>query len=206
MINYLDKIKDLTSRNDAYYVVDGVSIVGGEELEMDKWGIDIAMTGAQKAFAAPPGISPICVNARTKKYMNENPPNTMYFNLPRYFKYYEEAKHTPFTPALPLLYAYHEALSMILEEGLDARIQRHRICSKALYAGLGAIGLEPYADENSRSTVVIAVNYLEGLEDKIFRDTLAKKFRVLVAGGFGNLKGKVFRVGCMGEVNRYHVM
>ncbi len=206
MINYLDKIKDLTSRNDAYYVVDGVSIVGGEELEMDKWGIDIAMTGAQKAFAAPPGISPICVNARTKKYMNENPPNTMYFNLPRYFKYYEEAKHTPFTPALPLLYAYHEALSMILEEGLDARIQRHRICSKALYAGLGAIGLEPYADEDSRSTVVIAVNYLEGLEDKIFRDTLAKKFRVLVAGGFGNLKGKVFRVGCMGEVNRYHVM
>ena len=156
MINYLDKIKDLTSRNDAYYVVDGVSIVGGEELEMDKWGIDIAMTGAQKAFAAPPGISPICVNARTKKYMNENPPNTMYFNLPRYFKYYEEAKHTPFTPALPLLYAYHEALSMILEEGLDARIQRHRICSKALYAGLGAIGLEPYADEDSRSTVVIA--------------------------------------------------
>ena len=62
------------------------------------------------------------------------------------------------------------------------------------------------ADENSRSTVVIAVNYLEGLEDKIFRDTLAKKFRVLVAGGFGDLKGKVFRVGCMGEVNRYHVM
>ena len=66
-------------------------------LEMDKWGIDVAMTGAQKAFAAPPGISPICVNARTKKYMNENPPNTMYFNLPRYFKYYDEAKHTPFT-------------------------------------------------------------------------------------------------------------
>jgi aspartate aminotransferase-like enzyme len=164
------------------------------------------MTGAQKAFAAPPGISPIVVNKRAKKYMMENPPNTMYFNLSRYFKYYEEAKHTPFTPALPLLYAYREALNIILEEGLDARIRRHQICSQALYAGLSAIGLTPFAKEDARSTVVVALNYLEGLEDKKFRNTLSEKFRVLVAGGFGNLKGKVFRVGCMGEVNKYHVM
>jgi len=206
MIKYLDRIKDLTARNDSYYVVDGVSIVGGEELYVDKWGIDVCMTGAQKAFAAPPGISPIVVNKRAKKYMMENPPNTMYFNLSRYFKYYEESKHTPFTPALPLLYAYREALSMILEEGLDARIRRHRICSQALYSGLSAIGLTPFAKEDARSTVVVALNYLEGLEDKKFRNTLSEKFRVLVAGGFGNLKGKVFRVGCMGEVNKYHVM
>lgn len=75
-----------------------------------------------------------------------------------------------------------------------------------MYSGLSAIGLTPFADKDSRSTVVIALNYLDRLEDKIFRDTLAKKFRILVAGGFGNLKGKVFRVGCMGEVNGYHVM
>ncbi|MDX1595535.1 MAG: alanine--glyoxylate aminotransferase family protein, partial [Nitrosopumilaceae archaeon] len=74
------------------------------------------------------------------------------------------------------------------------------------YSGLSAIGLTPFANEDSRSTVVIGLNYLDGLEDKVFRNTLAEKFRVLVAGGFGNLKGKVFRVGCMGEVNRYHVM
>ncbi|MEW6044346.1 MAG: alanine--glyoxylate aminotransferase family protein [Thermoproteota archaeon] len=206
MIKYLDRVKDLTARNDAYYVVDGVSIVGGEELKMDKWGIDVAMTGAQKAFAAPPGISPIVVNERAKKYMNENPPKTMYFNLSRYFKYYEESKHTPFTPALPLLYAYREAMNIILEEGLDNRIKRHRICSDAFYSGLSALGLTPFAKEDSRSTVVVALNYLQGLEDKTFRNTLAEKFRVLVAGGFGNLKGKVFRVGCMGEVHRYHVM
>lgn len=206
MIKYLDKVKNLTARNDSYYVVDGVSIVGGEELKMDKWGIDVAMTGAQKAFAAPPGISPIVVNPRAKKYMNENPPKTMYFNLSRYFKYYEEAKHTPFTPALPLLYAYREAMNIILEEGLDNRIRRHRICSDALYSGLSAMGLTPFAKEDARSTVVVALNYLQGLEDKTFRNTLAEKFRVLVAGGFGNLKGKVFRVGCMGEVHRYHVM
>jgi len=207
MVNYLDKISDLTSRNDAFYVVDSVSILGGVELPVDKWNIDVCMTGSQKAIAAPPGISPISVSPKAKKYMNENPPPTMYFNLARYFKYYEESKHTPFTPALPLLYAYREALDMILEEGLEARYRRHKICSDALYSGLSAIGLTPFVKtEEDRSISIIALNYLEGLEDATFRNTLAQKFRVLVAGGFGNLKGKVFRVGCMGEVQRYHVM
>jgi len=206
MVKYLDKISKLTSRNDSYYVVDGVSIVGGEELHMDKWGVDVCVTGAQKALAAPPGISPIAVSPRAKKYMIANPPPTFYFNLARYFKYYDDNKETPFTPALPLLYAYREALDMILEEGMDARVKRHRICSDALYSGLSAMGLTPFAKEDARSTVVIALNYLEGLEDKTFRSTLSEKFRVLVAGGFGDLKGKVFRVGCMGEVHKYHVM
>ena len=206
MVNYLDKIPDLTSRNDAFYIVDSVSILGGIELPVDKWNVDVCMTSAQKALAAPPGISPISISPRAKKYMIENPPPTMYFNLARYFKYYEESKHTPFTPALPLLYAYREALRIILEEGLQARFKRHKICSDALYAGLSAIGLSPFAKEEDRSITIIALNYLDGLEDKTFRNTLAQKFRVLVAGGFGNLKGKVFRVGCMGEVNRYHVM
>jgi len=105
-----------------------------------------------------------------------------------------------------LLYAYREAMNVILEEGLDNRIRRHRVCSQALYSGLSELGLTPFAKEDARSTVVVALNYLDGLEDKTFRNTLADKFRVLVAGGFGNLKGKVFRVGCMGEVQKYHVM
>ena len=205
-VKYLDKISSLTSRNDAFYVVDSVSLLGGDELPVDKWKIDVCITGAQKALAAPPGISPISVSPRAKKHMIENPPPTMYFNLARYFKYYEESKHTPFTPALPLLYAFREALRIILEEGLDVRIRRHKTCSDALYSGLSGLGLTPFAKEEDRSISIIALNYLEGLEDNTFRNTLAKKFRVLVAGGFGNLKGKVFRVGCMGEVHRYHVM
>lgn len=206
MVNYLDKVSDLTSRNDAFYVVDSVSLLGGAQLPVDKWNIDVCMTGAQKAIAAPPGISPISVSAKAKKYMMENPPATMYFNLARYFKYYKESKHTPFTPALPLLYAYREALSILLEEGLQNVFQRHKVCSDALYSGLSAIGLTPFAKDEDRSISIVALNYLDGLEDKTFRNTLADKFKVLVAGGFGNLKGKVFRVGCMGEVSPYHVM
>ena len=207
MVNYLDKVSDLTSRNDTFYVVDSVSLLGGVELPVDKWNIDVCLTGSQKALAAPPGISPISVSAKAKKYMIENPPSTMYFNLARYFQYYEESKHTPFTPALPLLYAYREALTIMLEEGLQNVYKRHKICSDALYSGLSAIGLTPYVvKEEDRSISIVALNYLDGLEDKTFRNTLANKFRVLVAGGFGDLKGKVFRVGCMGEVSPYHVM
>ena len=207
MVNYLDKVSDLTSRNDAMYVVDSVSLLGGADLKVDKWNIDVCLTGSQKAIAAPPGISPISVSAKAKKYMIENPPPTHYFNLARYFKYYDEEKHTPFTPALPLLYAYREALSIMLEEGLQNVFNRHKICSNALYSGLSAIGLTPFvAKEEDRSISIVALNYLDGLEDKTFRSTLADKFKVLVAGGFGNLKGKVFRVGCMGEVSSYHVM
>ena len=207
MVNYLDKVSDLTSRNDTFYVVDSVSLLGAVELPVDKWNIDVCLTGAQKALAAPPGISPISISAKAKKYMIENPPSTMYFNLARYFQYYEESKHTPFTPALPLLYAYREALTIMLEEGLQNVYRRHKICSDALYSGLSAIGLTPYvAKEEDRSISIVALNYLDGLEDKTFRNILANKFRVLVAGGFGDLKGKVFRVGCMGEVSPYHVM
>ena len=207
MVNYLDKVSDLTSRNDTFYVVDSVSLLGGVELPVDKWNIDVCLTGAQKALAAPPGISPISISPKAKKYMIKNPPSTMYFNLARYFQYYEESKHTPFTPALPLLYAYREALTIMLEEGLQNVYKRHKICSDALYSGLSAIGLTPYvAKEEDRSISIVALNYLDGLEDKTFRNTLANKFRVLVAGGFGDLKGKVFRVGCMGEVSPYHVM
>ena len=206
MVNYLDRISDLTSRNDAFYVVDSVSLLGGAELPVDKWNIDVCMTGAQKAIAAPPGISPISVSPRAKRYMVENPPKTMYFNLARYFKYYEESRHTPFTPALPLLYAYREACSILLEEGLPNVFRRHKACSDALYDGLSAIGLTPFAKEEDRSISIVALNYLDGLEDKTFRGTLAGRFKVLVAGGFGDLKGKVFRVECMGEVGPYHVM
>jgi len=205
-VKYLDKISKLTSRNDSYFVVDAVSILGGEELPVDKWGIDVCIAAGQKAMAAPPGISPISISPKAKKYMIANPPPTFYFNLARYFKYYDDAKETPFTPALPLLYAFREALDIILEEGMEARIKRHRVCSDALYSGLSAMGLSPFAKQDARSTVVIALNYLQGLEDKTFRSTLSEKFRVLVAGGFGELKGKVFRIGCMGEVHKYHVM
>jgi aspartate aminotransferase-like enzyme len=205
-LRYMDRIGELCSRNGAFFIADAVSILGGDELPVDKWNIDICVTASQKALAAPPGVSPMSISSRAKKHMQSNPPPTQYLNLKRYFKYYEENFETPFTPALSLFYAFNEALDMVLEEGIDERIKRHKICAEAFYAGLNTMGLTPFAKPDAQSNVVIAVNYLPGMEDKKFRGLLSEQFKVLVAGGFGDLKGKVFRVGSMGEVNRYHVM
>ena len=205
-LRYMDKLSQLCSERGAFFIADAVSILGGDELPVDKWNVDICVTASHKALAAPPGVSPMSISARAKKHMQANPPPTQYLNLKRYFKYYEENFETPFTPALPLFNAFSEALDMVLEEGLDKRIARHKACADAFYAGLDAMGLSPFARQDARSNVVIAINYIPGMDDKKFRGLLSQQFRILVAGGFGDLKGKVFRIGSMGEVSKYHVM
>jgi aspartate aminotransferase-like enzyme len=205
-LRYMDKLSQLCSERGAFFIADAVSILGGDELPVDKWNVDICVTASQKALAAPPGVSPMSISARAKKHMQANPPPTQYLNLKRYFRYYEENFETPFTPALPLFNAFSEALDMVLEEGLDKRIARHKACADAFYAGLDAMGLSPFARQDARSNVVIALNYIPGMDDKKFRGLLSQQFRILVAGGFGDLKGKVFRIGSMGEVSKYHVM
>jgi len=202
----LSKLGDLCKAHGAFFVVDAVSILGGDELPVDKWNVDVCFTATQKALAAPPGIAPISISKEAKKYMIENPPPSQYLNLKRYFKYYNESFETPFTPAVSLFYAYQEALNIIIEEGMQNRINRHKKCANAFYSGLEALGFTPFANADARSNVVIAVNYIPGIDDKKFRELISTKFKVLVAGGFGELKGKVFRVGCMGEVSSYHVM
>lgn len=205
-LRYLQKIGELCSRKGSFFIADAVSILGGDELPVDKWNIDICVTASQKALAAPPGVSPLSISGRAKRYLKSNPPPTQYFNLARYFKYFEENFETPFTPALPLFFAFNEALDIVLEEGLDNRIRRHAICADAFYSSLSTIGFEPFAKLDARSNVVIALNYMDGMDDTKFRSLLSKQFKVLLAGGFGKLKGKVFRIGCMGEVSKYHVM
>lgn len=205
-LRYLSKLGDICKAHGAYFVVDAVSILGGDELPVDKWNVDICFAATQKALAAPPGIAPISISKEVKKYMIENPPPSQYLNLKRYFKYYSDSFETPFTPAVSLFYAYQEALNIIIQEGMENRIIRHRKCANAFYSGLEALGFTPFADASSRSNVVIAVKYLPGIDDKKFRELISTKFKVLIAGGFGELKGKVFRVGCMGEVSSYHVM
>lgn len=205
-IRYMDKLGNLCGKYGSFYIADAVSILGGDELPVDKWNIDICITASQKALAAPPGVSPISINERTKKYMKSNVSPILYLNLNRYFKYYLEHTETPFTPALPLYYAFDEALNLVLEEGMSKRIERHRICADAFYSSLSTLGLTPFAKDDARSNVIIALNYRDGMDDKKFRTLLSEEFKVLIAGGFGNLKGKVFRIGSMGEVGRYHVM
>ncbi|MGC9013758.1 MAG: pyridoxal-phosphate-dependent aminotransferase family protein [Thermoproteota archaeon] len=205
-INWLDKVTNIASNFNAFTIVDAVSILAGDELPMDKWGIDIVVTASQKCLAAPPGLSILGISEKATKYIMKNEVHSDYFNLAKYIEYSNLRKETPYTPAVPLFYALDEALSLVLEEGLQRRIQRHRTTAKAFYESLEAAGLKAFVKPEVRSNTVISFEYPENVEDKRFRENLEKNFGVVIAGGFGELRGKIFRIGNMGEVNRHHVL
>jgi len=201
----LKEVSDIASKYGAFMIVDAISIFGGDELPQDKWNIDIVVAGSQKCLSMPPGLALLGVSERVRRYIQKNPPPTAYFNIVRYIEYGERGE-TPYTPSIPLFYALEEALEMVLEEGLNNRIRRHRVTAEAFYEGLMSIGLKPFVKPNARSNVVISIEYPSGVDDKTFREELDQKFGVVVAGGFGELRGKIFRIGNMGEVSRYHVL
>lgn len=201
---WLKEAGAIAAKHGAFFVVDAISILGGDELPVEQLGIDICVAGSQKCLAAPPGLAILSVSEKAKTFILNHPPETDYFNLQKYFKFSERGE-TPFTPALPLFYALDEALTLVIEEGLPARIDRHRRMAAALYSGFASMGLEAFPKEDVRSNTVVTIQYPPGIEDRAFREILEHRFRILVAGGFGELKGRTFRVGCMGEVSEYHV-
>jgi aspartate aminotransferase-like enzyme len=205
MFKWLKKAGDLASKYGSFLILDSVSNLTADDIPVDKIGADIVATGSQKSLAAPPGLALVSISKKAKKYIIDNPPPLLYFNIARQLKY-AEIGQTPFTPAIPIYHALDEALNMALEEGLMHRIQRHKLCADAFYSSFKAMGLKLFANEEVRSNTIIAVNYPEGINDKLFRGLLDKEYGVVIAGGFGPYKGKLFRVGSLGEVHRYHVV
>ncbi len=189
----------IARKNGAFTVVDAISILGGDELPQDEWGIDVVIAGSQKCIAMPPGLTLVSVSDRVMEYVRGSPPITTYFDFAKQEDFLKK-NETPFTPAIPLFYALEVALEEVLNEGLEERIRKHRIAARAFYKALSFMGLEPFVEERFRSNVVITAKYREGMDDKSFRGTLNKKFDVVVAGGFGDLKGKIFRIGNMGAI------
>jgi len=197
---YVEEATKLAREHGGFSVIDAISSLGGYAIPVDNWEVDMCITGSQKCIAAPPGLALLSVGPRVVEYLKGSPPKTRYFELPRYFEFGARGE-TPFTPALPLLYALDEALQELLEEGLQKRVERHDRMSALLYDGLAGLGLKPVAEKSVRSKTVVASYYPQGVEDAKFRKALAHDRGVVVAGGFGPFAGKVFRVGCMGQIN-----
>ena len=201
---WLKQAGELASRYGAYFIVDAISNLGGDELPVDKLGVDICIAASQKCLAAPPGLAIISLSDRIKVELEKNPPRNFYFNMPRYLKFAEKGE-TPFTPALPLFYALDEALNVVLEEGMQNRIARHKRCADSFYSILGRLGAKSFAKEDVRSNTVIPLLYPPGVDDLNFRKKLDEEYDVIVAGGFGEYKGKMFRIGCMGDINEKYL-
>jgi aspartate aminotransferase-like enzyme len=209
ILNPVKEVGKLAMQHDAVFVLDCITSIGGDEVPVDRLGVDIAIVGSQKCLGTPPGLSAISVSEKALDMIRNNPSRPYYMDLLAYKKSYEK-KQTPYTPALPLFFGLKEALEVIREEGMARRIERHRILSKAVRTAVTSLGLSLFPELNevsNYSNTVTAINIplASGITDEQIRGGMKKK-GVVVAGGQEKLKGKIFRIATMGNITDSDVL
>ena len=202
----LPALAELAKEHGTLVVVDAVSVLGGDVLPVDEWGIDICITGSQKCLACPPGLALVSVSKEAWRAIEANERRPFYFDLVRAREFLRERCETPFTPAIPLFYALDEALAMLREEGLEKRIERHARCARAFYAAVEAMGLRAFPEPRWRSQTVIAVEVPEGVDPQALRSAMKERYGVLIGGGMGKLRERIVRIGCMGIISAREVL
>ncbi|GEN30779.1 aspartate aminotransferase-like enzyme [Cerasibacillus quisquiliarum] len=182
--------------SDALTIVDGVSCVGAVETKMDEWGIDLFITGSQKALMLPPGLTFLVASDRAWKVMSENERPRFYFDLQTYRDKLAQ-NSTPYTPALSLLFGLEQVLNLMNEEGLDEVYKRHLLMKNMTRHAFKALDLPLLTSDKDASPTVTAVKPVDFSADDL-RQIAKKEFGMSLAGGQQHLKGKIFRVGHMG--------
>src|SRR6187397_1205135 len=183
---------------DALILVDSVSGLGAVPFEMDAWGVDVVVTGSQKAWMAAPGLSMIAGAPRAWFAKEDATMPRFYLDLRSHREAAADGE-TPFTPAIAVVFQVDEGLRLMQDEGAEAIFARHEACAAASRAGLAALGFELFADERHYSRTVTAAHVPDGLDWKGFNGALKERGLVL-AGGQGKLKGRIFRLGHLGSV------
>jgi aspartate aminotransferase-like enzyme len=203
LLNPVSAVGTLAREHDATFVVDGVTSLGGDVFCIDDWNVDVAITDAQKALAAPPGTSAMYVTDRVKARLDgESAP--FYEDLDWHLRK-AESHQTPFTSAVPLFRALAVAVEDIVEETMPKRIRRHRRQAAAFREGFAAMGLDPFPNAEGvtvRSNTVTAIELpdeLTGDESADFFDGVAER-NVSISGGQAHLGGEIFRVSNMGSL------
>jgi len=205
-VRSLQELGKLCADEDILLIVDAISILGGDKLPVDDWSVDMCVTASQKCLMCPPGLSFVTVSQKAwEKIDSKKHHRSFYLDLPMYRKFLESG-YTPFTPAVSLFYALNEACDMILEEGLQSRYERHRICAEAVYNSMEALGLDLMAEAESRSHTVAAVACPEGIDDGKLRELIRIKYGIDLGGSLERWKGKMFRIGVMGNVGSPEIM
>ncbi|HKM90069.1 MAG TPA: alanine--glyoxylate aminotransferase family protein [Candidatus Acidoferrales bacterium] len=197
----IDDFRKVADELGAILAVDAVATLGGVPLHIDRQRIDICFSGSQKTLSAPPGMAPITLNARVEEIVRsrKTPVQSWYFDFVPIMSYWGKERTYHHTPPVSLIFALREALRLALEEGLEARWERHRQNQHALNAGIEAMGLELFVKNPAdRLPTVTAVVVPAGLDDLKVRRQLLDEFNLEIAGGFGPVKGKIWRVGLMG--------
>lgn len=188
----------------ALLVMDAVTSLGGLPVEIDRWGVDVAYSAAQKGLSCPPGLAPITVNeaARQVIHTRKTPVANWYLDLNGLEKYWFAPHAYHHTAPISTHYALREALRIVAEEGLQARFARHRANAELFWAGLEALDLPPFVPPAHRLATLTTPQVPAGVDDAAVRQRLLEEYNIEIAGGFGPLKGKVWRVGLMGFSSR----
>lgn len=197
----VEPIARLAKEAGALLLLDCVTSLGGEPVDIDAWGVDAAWSGTQKCLSAPPGASPLTLSPAAWRAVQarETPANSWYLDLGLLEAYWDSRRAYHHTSPISMTYALHRALALVLEEGLEARWGRHERHGRALQHGLEAMGLALHADAAHRLSVLTTVRIPEGVEDAPVRGALLERFGIEIGGGLGDLRGRVWRVGLMGE-------
>jgi aspartate aminotransferase-like enzyme len=200
----LHEIGPVVRAHGALFIVDTVSALGGVPMKMDEWGIDMLAAGSQKALMIGPGLAFLGMSERAWKAYESSTLPKFYFDMKHYKKRWDDKGETPFTSAVTLCLQVDEALQMIMEEGVDNVLERHRRLSRACKAGVAAMGLEFYSENRSDiETVIKAPRGVDGVE---LVNLVQERFGIKLSGGQAHVKGKIVRIAHMGYATEHDVI
>ncbi len=198
--NNLKAISSVVKEFDKLLLVDAISSLGSIDLPVDDWHLDVAVTGSQKGWMAPPGLAMVSVSKKAWQAHSSARMPRFYWDFTQAKSYLEKGQ-TPWTPAVSIVFGLSVALEMMLKEGLPNIIARHARVAKAARDGIKSLGLSLFADESYASNTVTAVAAANGLDTKKMLKIMREEHRTILGGGQQRLDGKIFRIGHLGWVS-----
>ncbi len=183
------------------FVLDCVTSLGGMPVELDAWGVDAAYSGSQKCLSCPPGLSPVSLSpaAVARLDARKHKVQSWYLDLSLVRQYWGGERAYHHTAPINMLYGLHEALALVLEEGLPTRFERHRAMHELLRDGLARLGIEYVNAPEHRLPMLNAVRVPTGVDDALTRRRLLDDYGIEIGGGLGEFRGKAWRIGLMGQ-------
>jgi alanine-glyoxylate transaminase/serine-glyoxylate transaminase/serine-pyruvate transaminase len=199
----VEEIAQLAHDAGALFLLDTVTSLAGCPVRIDAWNVDAVYSGTQKCLSCPPGLAPVSLSSRALEVARRRARKVQswYLDVNLLASYWGQDRVYHHTAPISMNYALHEALRLVLEEGLENRWRRHEENHRALQAGLAAMGLELAAQAGHRLWQLNAVTVPEGVDEAVVRKRLLTDYSIEIGAGLGPLKGKIWRIGLMGETS-----
>ena len=198
------EIAEAAHQQGTLLVMDTVTSLGGMPVEIDNWDVDVAFSATQKSMSGPPGLAPLTVSPRARQVLRNRttPVGNWYFDLSLLEKYWGDERTYHHTAPINMNYGLRESLRLVAEEGLEERFARHRANAEMLWAGLEDLDLSLMVPEEYRLTTLTTPIVPPGVDALEVRQQLLNNYNLEIAGGFGPLVGKIWRIGLMGYSSR----